>query len=394
MKKIIVFIICIISLLIPAYGIASWFEAGNSYLFVQKNKPGIILDASGWGNSYARIQFNTDNTFIWLAGAYHDAIGNRGFDISNNFYGQGDFRSFLNIANNGQVGINNNNPQYALDINGGIHNQGAALTTDCDSGGAPPAQWVLRGQSNNNQQMLIGYNTTLDYGSIQVVKQGSSAEPLYLNPLGGFVTIGTSTVSKPLVVALANSGGEGGTITIQNTAPLTIGNLAGLDFRSSIDGSGSGRIRTVLINTLGDSEMNFRVRSTTKGGEFEAIRISSLGAFLVNTTSTGTNNLMEIKDGHIANTMVTPPSTTSCGNNPTPVGTDADGIITITGVGVTTCTLTFTLAWNTIYTCSVTSGSATTAAALPFTTSTSTANVVFGMTAVTNPVLIYHCSGK
>ena len=117
-------------------------------------------------------------------------------------------------------------------------------------------------------------------------------------------------------------------------------------------------------------------------------------AINMNALSPGGNNRLEVKDGHIANTMTTAPTTTLCGNNPTPVGTDMDGTITVTGVGVTTCTMTFNLAWNNAYGCSVHPGSAATAAAAIYSSSTTTLYTTFGMTAVTNPVLIYHCAGN
>ncbi len=54
-------------------------------------------------------------------------------------------------------------------------------------------QFIIRGKTDVNQQLTIGYDTTNDHGTIQAVKQGAAFEPLQLNPFGGNVIIGAVT---------------------------------------------------------------------------------------------------------------------------------------------------------------------------------------------------------
>lgn len=71
-----------------------------------------------------------------------------------------------------------------------------AITFIGDDTTAAPKQVVIKGLSNGNQQVLIGYNTSSDYGSIQAIKQGTAVEPLSLQPSGGGLLInGTAAVS-------------------------------------------------------------------------------------------------------------------------------------------------------------------------------------------------------
>lgn len=77
-----------------------------------------------------------------------------------------------------------------------------------DSASAAPAQVTAQGSSNGNQELLIGYNTTSDFGSIQAIKQGTGGEPLKLNPAGGAVVVGISTTP-----ASAAAAGVAGAIT-------------------------------------------------------------------------------------------------------------------------------------------------------------------------------------
>ncbi len=110
------------------------------------------------------------------------------------------------------------------------------------------------------------------------------------------------------------------------------------------------------------------------------------------TTAPATNNVIEAKDGHISSTQTTLPTTSSCGTSSTVVGTDNDGRIAITGTTVSTCTLTFNKAFNTIYGCVLT----TNIIGFPTTVSSiSTSAVVFAPTTFTGSLTIYyHCAGK
>ena len=91
----------------------------------------------------------------------------------------------MRIQSNGNVGIGTTNPIQKL-----------AISQDNTSG----QQMAIEGSTNVNQQLLIGYSTSGDYGTIQAIKQGSAFEPLALNAYGGNVGIGTTTPDQKLTV--------------------------------------------------------------------------------------------------------------------------------------------------------------------------------------------------
>lgn len=70
-----------------------------------------------------------------------------------------------------------------------------------DTGAAAPAvQFAVEGLGDGNRQLLLGYKTSGDYGTIQAINQGNSYRPLLLNPAGGNVGIGILPAKSTLDV--------------------------------------------------------------------------------------------------------------------------------------------------------------------------------------------------
>ena len=69
--------------------------------------------------------------------------------------------------------------------------------------------------TNTNQRLVLGYDTTDNYGVIQALERGTAYRSLLLNPSGGNVGIGASTVDEMLHIE-ASSGTPA--VKIQNTA--------------------------------------------------------------------------------------------------------------------------------------------------------------------------------
>jgi hypothetical protein len=125
---------------------------------------------------------------------------------------------------NGKVGIGIIPTIYKLTINGSVITYGI-IYTNVDSADALASQWQLNGATDPNKQILIGFNTTLNYASIQAIWQGNSYRNLILCGGGANVGIGTFTPgSKLSIVGLPVSvvGLSTGDIWVDTTGGLNI----------------------------------------------------------------------------------------------------------------------------------------------------------------------------
>ncbi|GIV53724.1 MAG: hypothetical protein KatS3mg039_0242 [Candidatus Kapaibacterium sp.] len=105
------------------------------------------------------------------------------------------------LGNN--VGIGTTTPSTALHV---------AQDNATPGGG----QLTVSGKTNQNKQIIVGFNTTGDYGQIQAVEQSVATRPLALNPVGGNVGIGLTAPSEMLHVA-GNTRVDGNLSVLGNT---------------------------------------------------------------------------------------------------------------------------------------------------------------------------------
>lgn len=104
--------------------------------------------------------------------------------------------SSIDIAASGNVGIGTTSPTFKL-------------TVSTDATGADPIMLELRGATNANRHLLLGYETTANYGYIAAGETGLGYKVLALNPNGGNVGIGT-TAPTDLLSVNGNASKPGG----------------------------------------------------------------------------------------------------------------------------------------------------------------------------------------
>ena len=83
----------------------------------------------------------------------------------------------LTVRPDGRVGVGTDRPAARLTVQ-----DDSAATTE-------GRQLVVRGETDQRNEVAIGYHTGRHYGSVQAVTQGIVVRPLLLNPLGGWVGI-------------------------------------------------------------------------------------------------------------------------------------------------------------------------------------------------------------
>ncbi|HEY0737442.1 MAG TPA: LamG domain-containing protein [Herpetosiphonaceae bacterium] len=136
------------------------------------------------------------------------------------------YQPLLLNADGGNVGIGTKTPSARLTI------EADHRTESPDAG-----QLLIRGKGNSNNQLLIGYHTKDNYGSIQAMTQPTSTRPLLLNPAGGDVGIGIARTPT----AMLEVNGSIKAATLEITDKIGIGTAPSgynLDIKGTLNVSG------------------------------------------------------------------------------------------------------------------------------------------------------------
>ncbi|HEY3104807.1 MAG TPA: tail fiber domain-containing protein [Pyrinomonadaceae bacterium] len=95
--------------------------------------------------------------------------------------------SSIDISATGNVGVGTGSPSFKMSV-------------ASDATGSDPTIVELRGATNANRHLLLGYETTANYGYISAGETGVGFKILALNPNGGNVGIGTNAPTQLLSV--------------------------------------------------------------------------------------------------------------------------------------------------------------------------------------------------
>ena len=103
----------------------------------------------------------------------------------------------LRITSTGNVGIGTTTPGSKLQV-----------STDSASYGETSAPFTIRGVTDSNKILALGFHTTDNVGWIQSTQYGTAVKPLVLQPLGGNVGIGTTSPTSPLQIQSLTTAGS------------------------------------------------------------------------------------------------------------------------------------------------------------------------------------------
>lgn len=141
----------------------------------------------------------------------------------------------------GQVGIG------SPDLAGSAAN--TKLVLQGDDNGAPPTQLSIRG-STTTKRLLVGYNTTNNYGALQAYNGASTATNLVLNQAGGSVGIGNPSPTAILdVTGGIKATGAGGFSF--NTGDTDGGLFSPLDGVLTLNTNGAEKVRVDASGNVG-----------------------------------------------------------------------------------------------------------------------------------------------
>ena len=246
-------------------------------LFVGRAENNITSNAyynSGWkysGTGYAARY--SANSYVGQHAWYTAPSGTAGNAIS--------FTQAMTLNASGNLSIGNTNDTYKLDVNGtgrftgsvtaasGTFSQSSGITTiiqsDWDRSATNNTQLYIRGNTNTNKQLRIGYDTAGNVGYIQALTSGTGVDNLLINPSGGSVGIGTTSPSSPLAI----KGSANNTVVEFGNASTSNGYMLFFDRTASAYASG-------YVDAL-----DFSVRTSNT----ERMRINTNGNVGIGTTN-------------------------------------------------------------------------------------------------------------
>ena len=189
---------------------------------------------NGTASNYGLGWYGTGRTFSGTAVDGPVLYGNAGGALGSNV--SGTQQTALRWDASGRVGIG------ATSINSTSNK----LTLQGD-GTTPADQITIRGNTNNNKRLNIGYDTTNNKATLQSYATAVTTSPLLLNPSGGNVGINTNAPNVALDVD--------GAIAARGT--LEVAGTVKLEQNVGIGGTPTGSNRLTIQKTIGGTDISF-----------------------------------------------------------------------------------------------------------------------------------------
>lgn len=160
-----------------------------------------ITPTSGTATNYGVGWYGSGRTWNGVTVDGPVLYGNAGGALGSNVSGTKNISLLWNAS--GQVGIGATGSFAATN----------KLTLQGDDASTPASQLSIRGNTDTNERLLVGFDTTNNRSTLQSYGAASTTGPLLLNPSGGLVGVGTSSPAANLTVegsiSATGSGGHG-----------------------------------------------------------------------------------------------------------------------------------------------------------------------------------------
>lgn len=125
------------------------------------------------------------------------------------------------------------------------------LTLQGDDASTPASQLSIRGDSDTNERLLVGFDTTNNRSTLQSYAGASTMAPLLLNPSGGLVGVGTSTPVANLTVEGSISANSSGGHTFGTGGDIDGGLFSPADGVVTLKTNGNERLRVNASGNVG-----------------------------------------------------------------------------------------------------------------------------------------------
>jgi hypothetical protein len=215
-----------------------------------------LTPLSGTASNYGLGWYGTDRLFATTAVDGPVLYGNAGGALGSNV--DGTQKLALRWDTSGRVGIG------ATSITSGTNK----LTLQGDMATTPGDQLTIRGNTDNNKRLLLGYDTTANKASLQSYSALSTTAPLLLNPSGGNVGVNNTGPSVALDVTGA----------IKASTSIVAGHSIAANGQSGHIFSGTGDIDGGLFSPADGTV-------TLKTNNIERVRVDPLGNVGVNNAA-------------------------------------------------------------------------------------------------------------
>ncbi|MBT9175673.1 MAG: hypothetical protein DDT22_01357 [candidate division WS2 bacterium] len=370
----------------------------------------------GWDAGFSNTT-GTGNTFTGMQAGVYNTTG-----FNNTFTGTNAGFSNTTGANNTFIGLQAGNTittganNTFIGMNAGVFLADGATGNDTSNNSVFIGNDTRASAAGNTNEIVIGAGA-IGSGSNTITLGNTSITRTILR---GSIIGGTQVLSlpTPATPTITSHGVIGTTVWgYRVTARSAVGEtLASVEGRTT---TGNATLTTTNFNRITWSvvpgAIDYRIYRTTAGGTpattgligttttttfddtglaatIAVPTVDNSGNVGIGVVTPAAGNRLEVHDGHIVNTMTTPPGVTCNVGTPTIIGTDMGGGITVPA-GASSCTITFTIPWNQIYGCVV---SSSVSGAHPFVPALSNTSATFNFTATPAAVtfLYYHCSGR